>query len=87
MLELGVREFRHRLSEVVNGDEFIVITNNGREVGTYMPRKWARDIAKARVAAAEVAEAQAELRKRGIDLDAAMADMGMNPFGEPLDEA
>ncbi len=85
MLKLGVREFRERLSEVANGTEFIVITNNGREVGTYMPKNWARNIGAARRAAAAVAEAQQELRDRGIDLDAAMARLGMTPDGEPLD--
>lgn len=86
MLKLGVREFRERLSQVANGTEFIVITNNGREVGTYMPNNWARDVGAARLAAAAVAQAQQELRERGIDLDAAMARLGMSPNGEPLNE-
>lgn len=85
MIELGIREFRERLSEVANGTEFVVIKNNGVEVGTYMPMAWMRDIGKARKAAAAVAAAQNELRTRGIDLDEQMAAMGLTPWGEPLD--
>lgn len=87
MIELGIREFRERLSEVANGTDFVVVTNNGHEVGTYMPKRWMRDLGKARKAAESVAKAQAELRRRGIDLDKEMAAMGLTPYGEPLDDA
>lgn len=87
MIELGIREFRERLSEVANGTEFVVVTNNGVEVGTYVPKRWLRDVGKARKAAAAVAKAQAELRKRGLDLDKEMAAIGLTPYGEPLDFA
>lgn len=86
MMKLGVREFRERLSEVANGTDFVVVTNNGVEVGTYMPKRWLRDLGKARAAAEAVAQAQRELRARGIDLDAEMAAMGLTPYGEPLDD-
>lgn len=85
MIELGIREFRERLSEVANGTDFVVVTNKGVEVGTYMPKRWMRDVGKARRAAAAVAKAQTELRARGIDLDREMAAMGLTPYGEPLD--
>jgi len=86
MIELGVREFRQRLSEVANGTDFVVVTNNGQEIGTYMPKRWMRDIGKAKLAAEAVAGAQDELRTRGIDLDKEMAAMGLTPYGEPLDD-
>lgn len=86
MIELGIREFRERLSEVAQGSDFVVVTSNGREVGTYMPKNWMRDLGKARQAAAAVAKTQAELKKRGIDLDKEMAAMGLTPFGEPLND-
>jgi hypothetical protein len=84
MIELGIREFRERLSEVANGNDFVVVKNNGVEVGTYMPKRWLRDVGKAKQAAAAVAKVQKELRKRGIDLDREMAEMGLTPYGEPL---
>lgn len=87
MIELGVREFRERFSAVVNGTDFVVIKNNGREVGTYMPVVWKPDLAAARIAAQEISAAQDELRAQGVDLDAEMAALGMTPFGEPLDDA
>lgn len=85
MIELGIREFRERFSEVVNGADFVVVTNNGREVGTYIPTIWKRDLTLARKAAHEVEAAQEELRKTGVDLDAEMAKLGMTPMGEPLE--
>jgi hypothetical protein len=87
MIELGVREFRERFSEVINGRDFIVVTNNGREVGTYLPFAWKPEVAAARGAASALAAAQDELRAKGVDLDAEMAKLGMTPMGEPLDDA
>jgi hypothetical protein len=87
MIELGIREFRERFSEVVNGKDFVVITNNGKEVGTFMPVVWKRDLAAARAAGEGIVAAQAELRAKGVDLDAEMAKLGMKPSGEPLDDA
>lgn len=86
MIELGIREFRSRLSELVNGKEFVVIKNNGREVGTYRPSGWKPDMAKVREAAEKIAKAQQEMRDKGVDLDAEMAALGMKPTGEPLQD-
>lgn len=36
-MQIGVRELRGRLSEVVNGNQHVVITNKGRVVGEFMP--------------------------------------------------
>lgn len=36
-MKMGVREFRERVSEVVNGSQPVTVTNNGRAVGTYIP--------------------------------------------------
>ena len=85
MIELGIREFRERLSEIANGTDFVVVTNKGVEVGTYMPKRWRRDPEKARAAALAVDRAQQDLRARGIDLEAELAAMGLTPDGEPLD--
>ncbi|WP_066549350.1 MULTISPECIES: hypothetical protein [unclassified Sphingomonas] len=87
MIELGIREFRKRLTEVTGGTDLVIITNNGTEVGAYLPKRWLRDIARARKAADAVADAQRELRARGIDLDAELAAMGLSPYGEPLKDA
>jgi len=36
-MKIGVRELRDRLSEVVNGNRQVVVTNNGRVVGEFTP--------------------------------------------------
>jgi hypothetical protein len=86
MIELGIREFRERLSEVANGTDFVVVKNNGVEVGTYIPKRWMRDLGKAREAAEAVAKTQDQLHRRGINLDKEMAVMGLTPYGEPIDD-
>ena len=86
MIELGIREFRERLSEVANGTDFVSVTSNGVEVGTYLPKRWVRDAVKAREAAVAVERARQELLARGIDLDAQMRMLGMAPGGEPLED-
>ncbi len=84
MIELGIREFRERLSEVANGTEMVSVTNNGVEVGTYLPKRWLRDIERARKAAEAVEQARQELKRRGLNLDHEMAKLGLSPYGEPL---
>ena len=86
MIELGIREFRERLSEVANGTDMISVTNNGVEIGTYLPKRWLRDIGRARRAAEAVEKARQDLRARGMDLDREMAALGMTPHGEPLED-
>lgn len=86
MIELGIREFRERLSEVANGTDMVSVTSNGVEVGTYLPKRWLRDVGRARKAAAAVARARADLTARGMDLDREMAALGLTPYGEPLGE-
>ena len=36
-MEIGVRELRNRLSEIVNGNRHVVVTNNGRVIGEFTP--------------------------------------------------
>lgn len=86
MIELGIREFRERLSEVANGTDMVSVTSNGVEVGTYLPKRWLRDVGRARKAAAAVDRARADLAARGMDLDKEMAALGLTPYGESLGE-
>lgn len=86
MIELGIREFRERLSEVAGGTDMVSVTNNGVEIGTYLPKRWLRDIGRARRATEAVEHARDELRARGMDLDREMAALGMTPYGEPLED-
>ena len=36
-MQVGVRELKERLSEVVNGNRHVTVTNNGRIVGEFTP--------------------------------------------------
>lgn len=86
MIEVGVREFRERFSELVNGQHFVVIKKNGREIGTFRPTGAKPDMEKIRAAAIEVEASRQKLIDSGVDLDAEMARLGMKPSGEPLED-
>lgn len=83
-MRMGVREFRDRVSEIVNGDAPVVVTNNGRRVGTYLPERRHRDPAAASRAVESMRRWQEEMRAGGIDLEARLAEAGLSPMGEPL---
>lgn len=85
-MKIGIKEFRDRLREVTDIGEPVMVTNHGRVVATYLPHQ-RPSLAEARRAAAEVKAWQEEARAAGIDLDAMLADMDMDPWGVPLDEA
>lgn len=38
-MKLGVKEFRERFSELAEGQEPVLVTKNGRVVGTYHPAR------------------------------------------------
>ena len=84
-MKLGVKEFRHRLTEVLHGSDTVDITHHGRIVGTFRPRK--PDLERARRAAESVRRWQEDMRAKGIDLEGMLADLGLDPWGEPLDDA
>jgi antitoxin (DNA-binding transcriptional repressor) of toxin-antitoxin stability system len=83
-MKMGIKEFRERISEVTEKGDPIVVTNHGREIATYLPRR-AIDIEAAHKAAEEIKEWQARMRAKGVDLDSVLAEMGLDPWGVPLD--
>lgn len=84
-MKMGIKEFREKISEVTALGEAVVITNHGRPVASYAPFKPKNPDA-VRQAAQEVQLWQEKVRADGVDLDAILADLGMNPWGEPLDD-
>lgn len=82
-MKMGIKEFRERLGEIARGDRPIEVTDRGRTVGTYRPRRQANHEA-AHEAVRDIADWQAEMRVRGVDLDGILADLGMDPDGNPL---
>jgi hypothetical protein len=84
-MKLGVKEFRHRLTEVLHGSEPVDITHHGRILGTFRPRKV--NLERARAAVESNRRWQEEMRAKGIDLEGVLAGMGLDPWGEPLNDA
>jgi antitoxin (DNA-binding transcriptional repressor) of toxin-antitoxin stability system len=82
---MGIKEFREKISEVTASGEAIVVTHHGKPVASYAPFK-PKDPDSVRRAAEEVRLWQESQRAQGVDLDAILADLGMNPWGEPLDD-
>ena len=85
-MQIGVRELRGRLSEVVNGDKHIVVTNNGRVVGEFTPATIKMPTANA----AAWLDDRLAFRRRWRDstpdwLDLLMSK-GWDGEGEPFDE-
>jgi antitoxin (DNA-binding transcriptional repressor) of toxin-antitoxin stability system len=85
-MKMGIKEFRDRISEVTERGEPVIVTNHGKEVATYLPRRTI-DLDRARKAADEIKEWQRELRAKGIEPEDILAEMGLDPWGVPLDES
>lgn len=83
---MGIKEFRERLSEVVQGSEAVIVTHHGKVVGTFAPLR-SKDPARVRKAAESIRRWQEEMKAKGVDLEGVLADMGLDPWGEPLDDA
>jgi hypothetical protein len=84
-MKMGIKEFRERISEVVDGHEIIELTRHGLVVGEFRPKK-PFDAAAAREAGEAVKRWQAELRAKGVEPEEWLAEMGLDPWGAPLDE-
>ena len=84
-MKMGIKEFRERIGEIAEGDSVIELTKHGRVVGQYRPNR-PFDPAAAKKAAADVARWQAEMRAKGIEPEDWLAEMGLDPWGAPLDD-
>ena len=84
-MKMGIKEFRERISEVNAAGEPVIITNHGKPVGTYSPIK-PKSLEAAKKAAESVARWQAEMRAEGIEPEDWLAEMGLDPWGVPLED-
>lgn len=86
-MRVGVKELKDRLSEIVNGNRSVVVTNNGRVVGEFTPatitqptidrQKWLeRRLAARRRWQNETPDWADRLLREGMDEEG-------EPFGEP----
>jgi antitoxin (DNA-binding transcriptional repressor) of toxin-antitoxin stability system len=84
-MKMGIKEFRERLSEVVRKGEPIVVTSHGKVLGTFAPLR-PKDPEQVRRAAESIRRWQEEMKAKGVDLEAELAAMGLDPWGVPLDD-
>lgn len=84
MTKMGIKEFRERLSEVTRGTDVVEVTHHGRIVGTFTPKR-KFDPEAARRAVESVKRWQDELRAGGTDPEALLAELGLDPWGVPLE--
>lgn len=86
-MKIGVKEFRERFSALAEGSEPVLVTKNGRVVGTYQPartreekiRDWAE-------AEKRLEKFRTEWRANTPDWKERLASIGLDPEGEPLPE-
>ena len=83
MTKMGIKEFRERLSEVAQGTEIIDVTHHGRVVGTFKPRRTDPELI--RRVGESIQRWQDEMRAKGVDLEAELRSIGLDPWGEPLE--
>ena len=82
---LGIREFRDNFTRIAReGGDPVVVKNHKQVVGWYVPVKRPTPEAIERTITGLEA-VQAEWRAQGRDLDADLASLGMDPYGNPLD--
>jgi len=83
---MGIKEFRERLGEVARGNQVVQLTDRGQVVGTYtpLPRMTDAQRARARAALDDLRQAREEWAAQGIDTEAWLAEIGLDPWGAPL---
>ncbi|RHW19183.1 hypothetical protein D1610_03480 [Sphingomonas gilva] len=84
-MKMGIKEFRERISEVTELGEPVIVTHHGREVASYFPRK-PKDPKKVKRAAEAIRRWQSDMKAKGVDLEDMLAGIGLDPWGEPLDD-
>jgi antitoxin (DNA-binding transcriptional repressor) of toxin-antitoxin stability system len=84
-MKMGIKEFRERLSEVVQSGHGVVVTNHGKVVGIFTPLR-PKDPKRVRQAAESIRRWQEEMKAKGVDLEADLATEGIAPDGTPLDD-
>lgn len=88
-MKMGIKEFRERLGEVARGNEPVQLTDRGRIIGFYTPLPTMDEarLQRARQALADHQRWKEDLRARGIDTEKLLAEIGLDPWGEPLDKS
>lgn len=85
-MRMGIKEFRERLGEVARSGRPVQLTDRGQVIGTYMPLPRMDDEQRGKASAAleELRRTREEWARQGIDTDAWLARIGLDPLGVPL---
>jgi antitoxin (DNA-binding transcriptional repressor) of toxin-antitoxin stability system len=83
-MKMGIKEFREKISEITALGQPVVVTHHGKPVGSYAPFK-RKDPEAVRKTAEEISRWQTEMRAKGIDTEDWLAELGLDPWGVPLD--
>lgn len=84
-MKMGVKEFRERFSELAEGDAPILVTKNGRVVGTYDPiARVPSDTLDWDALEANLAQAKARWIARTPDWKARLTSIGLDENGDDL---
>lgn len=85
-MKMGIKEFRERLTEVLRGDEPVLLTNHGRVVARVVPIH-GKPAEKVDIDewAAKIERNQQAWRDNTPDWRERLAAYGLGPDGEPLD--
>lgn len=82
---LGIREFRDNFTRIArDGGDPVIVKNHNRVVGWYVPATPDREAR--REAFDRLQAIKAEWRADGFDGEAALASLGMDLDGNPLEE-
>jgi len=88
-MKMGIKEFRERLGEMARGEQAVQLTDRGRVIGIYspLPRMTPERRAQALRAMEDHERWLKDVQARGIDTEAALAEIGLDPWGVPLDRS
>ena len=84
-MKMGIKEFRERLGEIAQGEAVVELTKHGKVVGQYRPKRTFDPVA-AEKAVNDISRWQAELRAKGVEPEDLLAELGLDPWGVPLDD-
>ena len=85
-MEIGVRELRNRLSEIVNGHRHVVVTNKGRVVGEFTPATIVQPTMNRDEWLAKRQAARRRWQEEFPDWRERLSDYGLDDEGEPYAE-
>ncbi len=86
---IGIKEFRDNFTKIAReATGPLVVTNQNKVIGTYTPAvHFPKPTTQSIKAMDDAVDAiQADLAARGVDVAAVLREIGINEWGEPIDD-